>query len=590
MTGARAERFGVSAFAVSAGLVFGAAVLLAFRTLPEGGVQVLVAIGVAAGGLGLVLLPGGPPARRAVGGGLLVFGALLLAGALLVAMGTVIVVLPGIVVTLLGNGLVTLALLGLAATGARVWVAGAGVFLAMTTVAVLLGLPVDRGVVAVVVLVLAVPLTAVVAASPAGSTRGDLAGAAAATTVTFAYGAGTSPVASFLPLAWFTYDGGQPQAAGALVRACALLVVVVLVVLAALRRDPATGFLAALVFVVPAGDAVLAAPLALAAAVALLALRLPAVRAALARVPAASREDPPSGALTAACAAAVAAAALVAIALVALPDRPLTGVLALVAVAVAGALAHFLPAPAGAALAVVALVGLALTRPWHLLAADALAGPSALVTAAAAIWPLTRRHPTPAVVAAAAYLLLTTLPRLAVLDDAPLVVLLLPLVLLGVPAAVFALHPRTADGTRAAAQAAGAVVLGAAILVPWELAHRFAVGEPTGEAFDPLTPTDAWGAASHVRDHGQAAAVVLVLLALAFALAVATARRPSMPLAVAAALGTYSAVDVAGVLVGEPAGAIAPALVVAAAALAAAAWFAHRRAAAGPSRDRFADR
>jgi hypothetical protein len=552
-----------SAFAVSAALVFGMAVLIGSSSVPAPGAGALIAVAVAAVGAGLSLLPG-VPLGRAIGTGLLVFGVHLLG----VALTGVAAPRDRAGVALLLTGLTALAALGLAVTRMRVWLVVAGVLVPVTAVAAFVPAGAGRTGVSAALLVVAVLFTAVVVAAPRGAAWGDLAGAAAATAATFAFGAGSAPVGALFRLPWVAFEAGPPPHGLA---AAAFLVAVVLVLLAVARRDPATGLLAALVVTQPAATS---APVVLpvlvpVAVVALVAVRVPAVRSALAAVPVALRRGSPPAARAAAWAAAVAAAALVAATL------PFPGVPALVALVVAGPLAHFLPTGAGSALAVVAMVGLALARPWHHLVAEAgVAGALAFLTAVAAIWPLTRRHPTPAVLAAAAYLLLVVLPRAVVLDGAPVVALLFPLVLLGVPSAVLAVRPRTAPG----AQAVGAVVLGAAVLLPAAVSRPVASG--------PLVPTLA-------RDltggSGASTAVVLTLVALVFALVVSTAWRPSAPLAVAAAL-TLHGVALLAVrhLAAAAVDVVVGAFLVSATALAAASWFAGRRPAG--SGDRLADR
>ncbi|MBB4912451.1 hypothetical protein [Actinophytocola algeriensis] len=278
-------------------------------------------------------------------------------------------------------GLPALVLLALAATGPRIWLSGAGVLIA-------LALP-DS-------LVLAAVLTLVVVFADERAWWGDLAGAAA----------GVALLA-------------QPSVVAAASAA-------VLLMIAAVRRDLVTGLLAAAVLVVPAPAH--AWPLAVVVVVALVAIRVPRVRTTVTRLPALRGTRP---AHAAAGAAVVAAGGLVAIAL----QLPY-GWLVIVTVLVAGALGHWLPAPAGPALAVVALVGLGAGHVAGLLALLAL--------------PLLLRHPTPPVFAAAAFLAL----RVSPLD--PLVSVLV----IGAVAVVFAFWRKTAP----AGQAVGAVALGAVAL------------------------------------------------------------------------------------------------------------------------------
>jgi hypothetical protein len=193
------------------------------------------------------------------------------------------------------------------------------------------------------------------------------------------------------------------------------------------------------------------------------------------------------------------------------------GWLTVVAALLAGALGHWLPAPAGPALAVVALVGLGVEQPFFLFVLVAV--------------PLLVRHPAPPVFAATAFLAL----RVSPLD--PLVSVLL----IGAVAAVLAFGRRTAP----AGQAMGAVVLGAVALGP----------------------------VADVRPE----AVVLVLV---MALAVSTGWRPSAPLAVTAAFAAYVVMTLVARVV-DADGAVTAALLVAAAALVVAALFTARRHASG---------
>lgn len=449
---------------VAAALVFGGAAVLGFTELTGEVVQGLVAVAVAGVGGGVALLPGAGGVGRAIGTGLVVLGAGLFAA---------VVPTPELVLAIV--------LGGLAVTGMRVWISGAGVFVALL-------LPEGA------LLPMAAVLAVVVVLAPVRAWWGDLAGAAAGTALVVA-----GPVS---------------------VAVVAALVAAVLLMAAAVRRDLVTGLLAATVLVVP--DVGHVWPLAGIVVVALVAIRVPRVRDLVTRLPALRDTRP---AYATAGAAVVAASGLVGIAL----QLPL-GWLTLVAVLVAGALGHWLPVPAGPALAVVALVGFGVARPFDLPVLD-------LVIVLAAV-PLLHRHPAPPVFAAAAYLALRVVPWLD-----PVVTLLV----LGAVAAVLAFVRRTAP----AGQAMGAVVLGAV-------------------AFGPVA--GAW-----VQDvHPE-----VVLLVLVLALGVSTGWRPSAPLAVAAALAMYGTMIVLGRLVTVD-GVVALAMLVAAVALVVAAGFAARRHACGP--------
>jgi hypothetical protein len=274
----------------------------------------------------------------------------------------------------------------------------------------------------------------------------------------------------------------------------------------------------------------------------------------------------------AACAVTVAAAAVVFVVL-AVPvvgwDMRAQGAVALIVLAGAAALAYWLPATPGTAGSVVALLGLGLASPWgRLLGGDwasaseadrIIIGVLEIGAAVALAVVLTRRHPHPGVFAAAAYTLAGSMAAFlgALLFDpvdlgpsdrnddfVATVILVLPLLLLGLAAAVALLRGRTAIG-----QAVGAVVFAAAGFLPLKvLVGLFSDGGVDGFALQfaltPLTPTD-WLGLSVAFDDGTGptlvAALVMVLLALALATSLAT--RPSAPLAGATALLLLAAVQ-----------------------------------------------
>ncbi len=603
------------ALATLAALVLGAAVMTASAVLANNTVRLLMSIGVVAVGVAVFVLgrrPGGfgRPVLRGAGTGLVAYGTHLFAIALTVATDLLRTSGPGLIALVL-YGLPAIVALALATTGMRVWTGAAGV-LVPSAGALLVGLMTDgRTVVAILMLVLTVVLTAVVVAAPAGAAWGDLAGAAAGTAAAYAYGGGVATIGALVQLRVPTADvvdgywGLPPDGVLTVCGYGAVLAATVLLMVAAVRRDPATGLLAAAVgisgFPGP-GEPFVWVPLVV-FAVALVALRVPAVRAALAAVPAVLRERRPSGATAAAACAVVAGGALVVFAWRGLGELDvswrLTGVLTAVALLVAGALAYFLPGAPGAALAVVALAATALTRPWaHLL----LGGPDEpgtgvlglveLATTVAVGWALVRRHSRPTVWAAAAYLLLSVLPDvLAPLlglagDQSPeptghAVVLLLPLVLVGLLAGALAWW----DRAPARCHAVGAVVLAAALLLPLKVTTATArqdmwVDQRTSP-LDALTPTDGWYSASHLGAGGAVTAVILTLVGLALALVMSVARRPATPLAVAGVLLVFTTLPLALnrlVDAGADVEVFASALFVAAGALAVAAVFAERAA------------
>ena len=421
---------------VGAAFVFGGAVVLGFSSLDDRLAQVLVAVAVAAVGAGVAFLP---DTDLAVGTGLVALGAGLFGSTAST--------------DALRYGLPALVLLGLAATGPRVWLSGAGALVA-------LALPHS--------LVLAVVLTLVVVVASERAWWGDLAAAAA----------GVALLA-------------QPSAVAA---GCAA----VLLMLAVVRRDLVAGLLAAAVLVVPAPAH--AWPLAGIVLVALVAIRVPTVRDAVTRLPALRGTR---SAHAAAGAAAVAACGLVAIALQLPQSWPV-----LVTALVAAALGHWLPAPAGPALAVVALVALGVEQPFGLFALVAV--------------PLLLRHPAPPVFAATAFLLL----RVSPLD--PFVTILV----IGEVAAVLAFGRRTAP----AAQAVGAVVLGAVALTearPEVLVPAVALAVSTGwRPSAPLAVTAAFAlyttmtpVARTVTADGAVVGALLVAAAALVVAAVFAARR-----------------------------------------------------------------
>jgi hypothetical protein len=560
---------------VLAALVLAAAALSWFGTEvtePTGWViaVVVMVLGVAVfvaarrpGPLGAALL-------RGAGGGLAVLGVHLFATALMVSISLG----PGAdraLLVLVLFGLPALATVLLAATGSRVWAGAAGILVVTVAVSVVGALLDDQSDLAIPVLLVAVVLTAVAVLAPAGAAWAGLVGAAAATATTHAAGAGFSMVGAFVlqQLPVDLGDGLPGQPATWVQVVCAfggLLLAAVLVLLATVRRDPATGLVAASVLVLPSGVVLSAdadwwpfvwVPL-LVLLVALAGLRLPAVRATLANVPAVLRERGPSGATAAAACAAVGGAAVVVFAVHGLDELglswTLTGVLAAVLLLVACALAYFLPGAAGAALAVVALVGLFLARPWANILLSAPTEPGTgvlgmieLATVVVAGWTLCGRHSRPGVWAAATYLMLGTLPDvLAPLfgltgDRSPeptghAMVLVLPLVLLGLPAAIMAWGHAAARW-----QAVGAVVVGATLVLPLRLNIAIAtqgdghIRAPLTGPIDPLAPTDLLGSSAHL-DSESSSAVLFTALFLAAVSVLSVVRRLSTPLVVVVAL------------------------------------------------------
>jgi len=608
-----------AAFAVLAALVLGMAAVAASGLIADHVLRFVLAIGVAT--VGLVVARAaradhrrtrafGRPVLRGAGSGLVVLGAYLL-GNTLVGMLLPDRVTPDslpspYLVVLLAHGLPALAALAVAVTVSRAWTAGAGVLLPVVVALLMIVASAGPTEVSLAMLAVAAAGCAVALAAPARATWGDLAGATAGMAVTFAYGAGTSPLGVLAmvelgaPPAQLRPVGVPDADAQVAIVFGAVVVATVLVLVAVARRHLAGGLLAGSVFLMSTAAAyggylredllgTFALVPAVLAVVALVALRVPRVRSALAAVPAALRAHRPSGATAAAACAVVAATALVVLAVRGLPEWPVTGALIVLALLIAGALAYFLPAPTGAALAVVTLLAVAVAHPWARLARDVSPGTYALIelaTAAAAALPLLFRHPRPSVFAAAAYLLLDTLSGMlaALLGVAgsqpsadptgPVVVLLLPLLLVGLPAAVLALRgPHVAVG-----QALGALVLGMSAFLPLKLSHAALSDGALTVVLDPLTPTDSSHATYLLRGLGTPAALVaLTLMVLALVLVASTARRPSAPLAAAAAVTLFGGLRLVTALVGSADELFTWCLVVAAVALVVAALAAARR-------------
>ena len=287
----------------------------------------------------------------------------------------------------------------------------------------------------------------------------------------------------------------------------------------------------------------------------------------------------PDGALTVASLAVVVAGAAVAFLVAGMPlfgwGAGPQGVAALLVLVGVGALASWLPGTPGAAAAVIALLGLGLVPPWPALlgggpsaamAARVVAGVLTLGSAALLGWFLTRAHRRPGVFAAAAYALAgglaTCVGSMLFNADylyagtppfdtalAPVAVVVLPLVLLGLGAIVAVLRGHLAIG-----QAVGAVVLAAGAFVPLKvlvgqlLGGTTAQGLPAGYlmqlSLSPLTPTDWANTSAALREPSTPLIIsILVMVLIALTLAGSLAPRPSPPLAAAVALTLLVAVQ-----------------------------------------------
>jgi hypothetical protein len=519
-------------------------------------------------------------------------GSLVVLGAHLASLAALVIVAPDssvLLAVLLVYGIPALALLALASTGTRAWAAGVGAVGTMLVVLVLLAANVSVAAVAVVV---ALVFTVVVVRAPAESVWGDVSAAAGA--MAAGYAVGTSPFGTIgagqagRRVVDADQTGALTGAAGGVVLALGLLVTAVLLLVAVLRRDVAGGIIAGSVFTTipffagPASMVGTARWVGLGTAllvmvVALVAARVPDLRARLTKLITAARS---AGAPAAAACGAVIAIALVVFVVQTLPlfavELWVQGLIGLALLLLAGALAYALPGTAGAAAAVAVLVGLQLFPVWPRLllvlwegtrVGHVLSGVFAFVTAVAAAWLFLARHRRVAVCAAAAYLLagagaflLGALAAGAELDPSDdgasvaVLAMVLPLFLIGVAAAVAVRSPRFV----AYGQAAGAVVLAAAGFLPIKvlLGEVLDTGDGLSEfallnGLRALTPTDA-GLSWAVRETAEPVILAMVVMVvLALVLAASVTRRPSAALAGAAALallgGTQLAVFAAAV-------------------------------------------
>jgi hypothetical protein len=593
--------------AVSAALVAAAAALLYGWTSAEGW-KLLIALAVIVAGVAIGLPASDPDTRRTwvlgrwvlagAGAAGVVLGAYMAGGALVglsipdgpFFFGEQPELPSPVMILLMVYGVPLIALIALAMRGQPAGQVGTGVVAPVLAVSILAAAGVSASVISIVSLAVAIVCVpvAVLSASRWGSSA-ILVGAMAAS---FAVGAGVSP---FGALATST---SRPTANGAAAEAavgtlpdglvpvvvvCALGAAAVLLVLAVSRRDVAGGLVGAALFTVPpayllvptlmTGGALhpsrslmlAAIPLAV-LLIALAAWRAPALRDGLAR---AFRL---AGAHSAAFAAAagVAAVVLVVYSLTAFgwPGR-LSGVIAVVVLVAAGVLAMRLPGTAGAVLAGVTLVGLH-GAPW----VGVLNGDQGLrygisnwpvavielVVAVAAAVVLIARHRRAGVWAAAAYLLAAAMAdllwtlvgaeRLSVGSEGDVAVMAIvvgPLLVLGIPAAIAALRGS------AAGQAAGAVLVATGAFIPlYGLTSELSSNDPTAAvalqfSMRPFTPTNTHDAA-RLLDAGTWALVgTLAMLLLSLVLLASTVRRPSAPLTAAVTLAVMIGIQVAAI-------------------------------------------
>ncbi|MGQ0841673.1 hypothetical protein [Actinokineospora sp.] len=600
---------GASRLAAAAAVVLGVAVIAGFNAVPNTGARfalLLVVIGLGVATFAVAARPYGRYADaigarvlRGIGGAAVLLGAYL-TGPLLVATATperfgsdpapspttlvVLTYLPP-----------ALALVWLAVKDIRAGVVGLGLVVPTVALTVLVLAEVGPLTVTLAMLALAIAGAVVAAAGTAGSAWSVLGTVTGALSASAAVGTGVQPLGSLTAA-----DLVRTESAGTLGTGMQVVVIVaglgiagLLALLAVLRRDATGGVLAAAALMVPpvafllatldpnpdldAPRLALAAVPVLAAVGAVLALRVPSLRR---RADGLARRLRPGGATSAQALAAVAGLATVAFAAQAVPvlgwDDRVQGMVTLVLLAGAAVLALRLPGVPGALLAGATLVALALASPWRRLVVgpvDVRADPYehlsltvgiGLVVAVAATVVLLRGHPHPGVAAAGAYLLLGTVAlqlwallrpagRALVRDDpaGPVAVLIVPLLLLGLPAAVVALRARTARGVRSG-QAVLAVVLAAGgfallgLLAQTYTSVDSAYQSTLSLSLATLTPTDALAVSRLIGDPGTNLVLGVGALLLLAIVAVQTTVRASSSALTAATLLVVVAATQAG--------------------------------------------
>jgi hypothetical protein len=582
-----------AAIVVVAALVLGAAVIAVTGSgvVTSEAVHLLIAIAVIVAGL-LVARPAdelfhpraavlGYRVLTGIGAAAVVVGSYLIGITLLELLTPDLPTLsnPGpslLVAILLLYGAPLIGLIGLAANGNRAGAVGAGLVAPVLLTVVLAERGATAAWVSVVLLVVAV-LLLVVSARTESETGRSFATVGGALAASFAAGAGTSPFGALTSSAGFdpgrSPTGTLSPGLSGVVLALTLAVAAVLLIMSVRRGEFAGGFVAASVFAVPpqallgADGAPVPSRIALivipvlVAGIAGLALRVPEARAAVTRT--LGLEEPVGDAAllgAIGCAAVVFAVQVVPV--LAWPSR-LAGAVVLLVLAGSVALALRLADRAGAVLAGVSLVALQLSPPWYRLINGDSPSPNltltaivGLVIAVAAVWLLVRRHPRPGVLASAAYLLLGALAAFlyAVLSTvyrtvdrevsffsnswAPALMVLLPLLPVGIPAAIAAL--RGTETSAAGGQAAGCVVLLAAAFIPIRLLATTAsdaAERPAQLALGPLTPTDVSQASRFIGGlTGLVVTGVLLMILVGLALAVSLIRRASTALTAAVVL------------------------------------------------------
>ncbi|SDI86024.1 hypothetical protein SAMN05192558_102402 [Actinokineospora alba] len=550
---------------VTAALLLGISTIVLFTAIPGRAgrfalLAVVIVLGVAvfaAGSraFGRFSYTVGPTVCRGVGGGAIVLGAYLSGPLLVDAVGETSLT-TSVLLTFLPA---FLALLVLALKGVGAGVVGAAVVAPTVLVLLLAANGAGPGTTALCLLALAVAAAVVAVPAPSSwSTAGISAGAIAAAA---AVGGGATPLGALTGPPVF--DAMPEPGMRALVIVAGLVLLALFGALAMLRRDTAGGVFVGLALVAPvpmlvhdqmvsgrldsAAIAMAVVPLAVAIAVAC-AVTVGSARQLAGRLAGWLR---PSGSTTVPALLSVAGVTAVVFAAQPLPslvpDIRLQGAIAVVLLAFAVVLALRLCGMPGAIVAAAALIGLQTMSPWRRLLAG-LVEPggdpfahlkvivgATVVAAVAVTWLLLRRHRHVGVVVAAAYLLAGTLADLVRAisllggwsdrESVWVTTTIVPLLILGLPAAVAALVARAAP-TRVAGQAVAAlmVVIGGFSLFK-ALLRTFSganPGEPTV-----LTPTDFTTLTSLDQAGGPVAFGVAGLLLVAALATLSTTRHAS---------------------------------------------------------------
>jgi hypothetical protein len=491
--------------------------------------------------------PLGVPVERALGAGAALFGVDLVATAVVAsivnAASEEFTPPSPTLLTVIRYGLPLAVLAAMAFGGLAAGPVGVGVVLPTAVAAVLVVDVPDAQTIAVVMFVIAV-VALPLALAPGNGPWSRFATVASAVAVSFAVGAGTSPLSA---LGVVTGQAGPSSPrVNLVVPVLGLAIAAVLLAVAVHRRAVAGGLVAPLLFAAPPVAFTGPAPVAGSAAL----LIVPVAVVVFALVAWTTRRLPRPVALAAA-GIALLVFAVQALPTLGWPDR-VVGVVALVVFAVIALLAWRLPGLPGAVVAGAVLIALVVATPWHRVflgqepgsVSFVVSGLVGVLAAGAAVWVLVKRHPRPGVIAAAAYCAAGTLAHSLFSFAAAAAVTSVrwaaliefgPLLVIGAIAAMFALRGRLL----AAAQAAGAVVLAAGTFVMVVLIALTAGLSRARYGIDviiaPLAPTNVntW---MLDKSDGFLLAGVVLLIVLAAVFAVTLARRASAPLATAAGL------------------------------------------------------